>query len=188
MASAFSHAAAALALGVAFARPEVPRRVWVLGAVCAALPDLDVVAFRFGIPYEHVLGHRGLSHSFAFSAALAGALVLLLFRRGVPGMAAGRLWLYLFLATASHGVLDALTDGGLGVAFFAPLWNERWFFPFRPIRVSPIGAGRFFTARGLEVLASELRWVWLPSLVFALAALGARRRLSSLAAPASPAR
>ena len=39
--------------------------------------------------------------------------------------------LYLFLSTASHGVLDALTDGGLGVAFFSPFDQTRYFFPFR---------------------------------------------------------
>jgi hypothetical protein len=28
------------------------------------------------------------------------------------------LWIYFFVATASHGLLDAMTDGGMGVAFF----------------------------------------------------------------------
>lgn len=31
-----------------------------------------------------------------------------------------------------------LTDGGLGVAFFSPFDNKRYFLPWRPIRVSPI--------------------------------------------------
>jgi hypothetical protein len=50
-----------------------------------------------------------------------------------------------------------MTDGGLGVAFFAPFHNERYFFPWRPIAVSPIGMG-FFSERGLEVIISELHW------------------------------
>jgi inner membrane protein len=54
-----------------------------------------------------------------------------------------------------------MTTGGLGVAFFSPFSNERYFLPWRPIRVSPLSAG-FFSARGLAVLASELKWVWLP--------------------------
>jgi inner membrane protein len=57
-----------------------------------------------------------------------------------------------------------MTDGGLGVAFFAPFHNERYFFPWRPIAISPIGMG-FFSERGLEVIISELRWVWLPSAI-----------------------
>lgn len=69
----------------------------------------------------------------------------------------------------SHPLLDALTDGGLGVAFFSPFSNERYFFPWTPIRVSPIG-GSFFSARGIETLRSELVWVWGPVIV--VAALG----------------
>jgi inner membrane protein len=74
----------------------------------------------------------------------------------------------------SHGLLDAMTDGGLGVAFFAPFHNERFFFPWTPIRVSPIGAG-FFSARGLTTLKSELLWVWLPCVVAATLGRFARR-------------
>ena len=57
---------------------------------------------------------------------------------------------------ASHGVLDALTDGGSGVAFLAPFDDTRYFFPWRPIRVSPFWGG-FFTPRGLETVTSESR-------------------------------
>src|SRR5512147_2924503 len=107
MPSVFTHAAAALAIGTAVGRSDDRPRVWALGAGAAALPDLDVLAFRAGIRYEHVLGHRGLSHSLPFAAMLAAAVVALCFgaeRRRGEGR---RLWLYFFLATASHGVLDA---------------------------------------------------------------------------------
>jgi inner membrane protein len=60
---------------------------------------------------------------------------------------------------ASHGLLDAMTTGGLGVAFFAPFSAERYFFPWRPILVSPIGIERFLSPRGAAVLMSELQWV-----------------------------
>ena len=69
---------------------------------------------------------------------------------------------HFFLVTASHGVLDALTDGGLGIAFFAPFDNSRYFFPWTPIKVSPIGISEFFTAYGMKVLVSELVWVGIP--------------------------
>ena len=46
--------------------------------------------------------------------------------------------LFTFLATASHGVLDAFTTGGLGVAFLWPWSPARFFAPVRGIRVSPM--------------------------------------------------
>ncbi len=149
--------------------PEVTRRAIPAGIVASVLPDADVVAFAFGIPYEHVLGHRGFTHSIAFAAIVAAAGTLVT-RTQTRRLAT---FVFLFICAMSHGVFDALTDGGLGVAFFAPFSSERYFFPWTPIRVSPIGAG-FFSARGMETLASELLWVWLPLAV--VAACGPRRR------------
>src|SRR4029077_7470776 len=113
-----------------------------------------------------------------FAALLASAVMVTGFRRELPGLGRLSLWIYLFLATASHGLLDAMTDGGLGVAFFSPFDNHRYFLPWTPIRVSPIGAGRFFTHRGLEVLRSELLWIWLPAALLALSVWLIRRRAS----------
>jgi inner membrane protein len=73
-------------------------------------------------------------------------------------------------------LLDAMTDGGLGVAFFSPFDNHRYFLPWTPIRVSPIGAARFWSARGLAVLRSEFFWIWLPAIGLAVAATAWRRR------------
>lgn len=53
-------------------------------------------------------------------------------------------FLFLFLSISSHGFLDAATDGGLGIAFFRPFSNYRYFFPWNPIVVSPLSVGRFF--------------------------------------------
>ena len=130
------------------------------------LPDLDVVGFRFGVPYGHMLGHRGLSHSIVF-ALLLGACLAWLLPVAVQTPPKPRMRLILFgflcLSTLSHGLLDALTSGGLGVAFFAPFDNQRYFFPWRPIRVSPITVRGFFSMRGVQVLRSELQWIWLPA-------------------------
>jgi len=135
----------------------MPRRLWVAGVLCAAAPDLDVLAFSFGLPYEHLLGHRGLLHSIPFAAVVAALVAWLVATPSWP-----RAWLYLFLAMASHGVLDAFTNGGLGVALLSPFDRTRYFFPFRPIEVSPLSVGAFVSARGLAILANELVWVWLP--------------------------
>src|SRR5205823_15125962 len=118
MASAISHAVAALSIGTCFYRPQIPKRVWVAGIVCSVLPDLDVIGFRFGIRYGDFWGHRGFTHSLVFAALLAGAVAVGMLRRGASGIRRFPLFAYLFLATASHGVLDAMTNGGLGVAFF----------------------------------------------------------------------
>ena len=76
----------------------------------------------------------------------------------------------MFLSTISHGVLDALTNGGLGVALLSPFDTGRIFFPIRPILVSPIGF-RFFGPRGWMVLVNEFFWVVIPSLTLSLLVL-----------------
>ncbi len=68
VASAFSHAVAALGIGACFYRPGTPKRVWVIGAFCSVIPDLDVLGFRFGIHYSDFWGHRGFTHSLLFAA------------------------------------------------------------------------------------------------------------------------
>jgi inner membrane protein len=182
MASAFSHAVAALSIGTCFYRPQIPKRVWVAGAVCSVLPDIDVIGFRFGIHYGDFWGHRGFTHSLLFAALLAGIVMLVLFRRSVAGIGRLVLFGYLFIATASHGVLDAMTNGGLGVAFFSPFDNRRYFLPWRPIVVSPISIHRFFSRHGYVVLESELLWIWVPAILFATVVL-IRRRSEPVEAP-----
>src|SRR5213082_2761367 len=160
MASAFTHAFFAAAMGKVYTARRRPARFWLLSMLCAVLPDADALGLAFGVPFDSMFGHRGLTHSLAFALALAFAVVALFFRDAPDRRA---LVLFFFLVTASHGALDALTNGGPGVAFFAPFSGARYFFPFRPIVVSPIGIGSFFSDRGLAVIKSELLWVWLPA-------------------------
>src|SRR5215813_11527924 len=152
MASAFSHALAALSIGTCFYRPRVSKLVWVAGVSCSVLPDTVVIGFRFGIPYGDFWGHSGFTHSLLFAALVPCAAVAIMCPKQALGIARFPLLTYLFLATASHGLLDALTNGGLGVAFFSPFDNTRYFLPWRPILVSPISLHRFFSARGYAVL------------------------------------
>jgi inner membrane protein len=58
-----------------------------------------------------------------------------------------------------------LTGRGYGVAFFSPFDTTRYSFPWAPIQISPIGLRSFFSPRGEEVILSEVRWVWVPSLL-----------------------
>jgi inner membrane protein len=174
MPSFLAHAAPPLALIPAFSTPGLPRRLWVLGICCAMAPDLDVIGFRLGIRYEDVLGHRGLSHSLAFAALSALVLAYAVWPWREPPFSRLRIWLFLFLATASHGVLDTFTDGGLGVALLSPFDPTRYFAPFRPIEVSPFRA-QSFLLRALPILRSEALWIGLPSLAAGLALLGLRK-------------
>jgi inner membrane protein len=86
MASAFAHAAAAASIGACLYKPEIPKRVWVFGILCAVLPDVDVIGFEFGIPYGDFWGHRGFTHSLVFAAVLAGAVILLSGLSNIPNV------------------------------------------------------------------------------------------------------
>ncbi len=125
-------------VGAALGR-HLPVRRWqgaVLGAALAWLPDLDAVGYALGVPYGAEWGHRGATHAPAFAALVALALALpVAWRRG-PALRVG---LVAFLAVASHGLLDAMTDGGRGVALGWPFTDARFFLPWRPIPVGPIG-------------------------------------------------
>jgi inner membrane protein len=166
VASVLSHAVAAAAIGSAAGPPGAPARFWTAAILCAVIPDLDAIGFWLGVPYGNVLGHRGITHSILF-ALLTAAAATALTTRGAPPDFKNRVLLAFGLAALSHGLLDAATNGGLGVAFFSPLSNHRYFFPFRPVEVSPIGIRPFLSARGIDVLASEALWIWLPSAALA---------------------
>ena len=166
MASIFGHALTAVAIGTSFSKTIQDKKFWFLGAVCAILPDADVIGFQFGVSYESFWGHRGFSHSIVFSFLL-GILVTLLFYRKDFLNKKGLLYILFFsLCTVFHTLLDALTNGGLGVAVFSPFDNTRYFFPWRPIQVSPIGASKFFSEWGLRVIFSELIWIAVPTVSY----------------------
>jgi inner membrane protein len=128
------------------------------------LADADVVAFKLGIPYAAPFGHRGASHSIAFALGAGLLCAALLSRLGAASL--GRAALVSCGVALSHPLLDALTDGGLGVALFWPFSDVRHFAPWRPIPVAPIGA-RMLSERGLRVALFELAWS-LPLLLWAL--------------------
>lgn len=182
MSTFVAHAVAAYAMTRIAPAPLATRRAVVWAAMaCACVPDLDVLAFAFGIPYSHPFGHRGFSHSLFFAVLLSGAVTFSLARRLHLGAALGAgLFLLLSAATVSHGVFDAMTNGGLGIAFFAPFDNDRYFLPWRPLVVPPIGVLPMFSPWGLAVAAAELLYIGLPSAMLLVAArLFDRRRVSA---------
>lgn len=174
MASAISHPAVPLAIAIAAGSGTVPGRLAAVACVASVLPDVDSIGFGLGIPYDSPLGHRGFTHSLFFALLIGLSCAAL---AGYLRAPAGIVFAVVFASTASHGVLDALTTGGSGVAFFSPFSNARYFLPWRVIRVSPIGIAPFFSAWGVAVLRSELVWVWAPCAVIAAMGAGIRRAL-----------
>ena len=149
-----------IAAGAAAARlsdAPVPGRRVTIAAVAfwsalSFLPDADVIGFGFGIGYGDEWGHRGATHSFVFALAvgIVSGLLAPLARR--PAITTAVL---ASLVLASHPLLDILTDGGLGCALFWPFDQTRYFAPWRPIPVAPIGFS-FFGSYGLSVALAEL--------------------------------
>jgi inner membrane protein len=171
MATLISHPAVPLGLAALAGSSRISGRLLLTAMLASMLPDADVIGFYLGIPYDDAYGHRGLTHSLLFALMVGGLGALLARPLGTRRLTA--FWL-LTLATLSHGLLDALTSGGLGVAFFSPWSNQRFFFPWRPIRVAPLSLSRFLTGRGLLVLRSEFLWIWLPALGLAVSGLAGR--------------
>lgn len=124
------------------------------------IPDFDYAGFVMRVPYDSAWGHRGMTHSIFFSV-LASLCVMNFFT--AFGWRRWVLVFCFFFSMLTHALLDALTNGGLGVAFFAPYSHVRYFFPWQPIQVSPMGAS-FFSERGLVVLISEFFWIGIPCL------------------------
>ncbi len=176
MPTALTHAFVALASGRACFHRPMPLRFWLLAIGCSAGPDLDVGLHAYGIEYEDLWGHRGVTHSIVFAFVLSVALVSWAFRRDAPFLT--RSWwalvAFFFAITASHGLLDAFTDGGLGIAFLAPFSETRYFMPWRPLLVSHFGVGSLFTEYGLRVLLVEFVWVWIPVGVVSACVLACR--------------
>lgn len=172
MATVLTHFVAAGAL-TCLAPEDISRRrlILVLG-VMAMMPDLDVIGFWYGISYADPFGHRGFSHSILFALAMGITVPFVAFRNI---MRFTQTWWLLaalvFLATISHGILDAFTNGGLGVGFLIPFDDTRYFAPWRPIAVSPLSISAFFDGSGWRILANEGFWVGLPVGAFVAACL-----------------
>jgi inner membrane protein len=127
------------------------------------LPDLDVLAFKLGIPYYSPWGHRGASHSLLAAVAIGLTWGWLLARDA--DLARWRTCILAVCVSVSHVVLDAMTDGGLGVAAAWPITDHRYFLPWRPLPVAPIGWANF-SMLNVHVAAVEVIY-FLPFILLA---------------------
>lgn len=162
MSSVFGHALAGLAISAAFTRGRPPRRVWIAATACAVAPDLDWFVDFFDLSARSDLLHRGLSHSLLAAGLIAGSAMALGFRTRLRSPS---LWGCLLAAALSHGLLDACTFGGKGVALFLPFSDERFVCAWQPLFVSPIPLSRRLFEWLLLSLGTELLWIGTPALL-----------------------
>jgi inner membrane protein len=173
MCSVVTHPVVPVALAAMLPHEALSPAVLLVGAACAVLPDVDVLGFQCGVGDHPLLGHRGVTHSIVFATVLAALLTSAFSPQRPTDL--GMVGAFFFVSTLSHALLDMLTNGGRGVALWAPFSATRYFFPWRPIEVAPLSLRRFFSGRGVQVLRSELRWVWLPAIGLWLLGMLVRR-------------
>jgi len=156
MPSSIAHALTALPVGAALLPKDTPRRVWIAGLACAVVPDIDAIGRPFVLGDLTFLGgHRALTHSLPFAIALSIVVVGSLCRHSTSTSECRWIAAFLFVATASHGLLDTLTIYGGGVALLAPFSMQRYTAPWHPLNS-----------------LNEITWIWLPALVvFGIVAL-----------------
>ena len=174
MPTIISHPAILMAAYPAFRKYQFSSTTWIAAAICSIVPDFDVIGFQFGIRYGDLLGHRGLTHSIFFAFLLSAIVAFAIHQKQKLAT-----FVLLFGCTLSHGILDAFTDGGLGIAFFSPFSNTRYFFPWRPLQVSPIGISGFLSGPALSVLMSEIKFMWIPCVVIFLLGRGLDGRIQN---------
>lgn len=159
-----------IAVGMAAARINDPARAsWrsmAAWSALAMLPDADVIGFAIGVRYADPWGHRGAAHSLVLALAAAGAVAMAVPRSASSGSSRPRSFAIAAAVAASHGLLDTLTDGGLGVALLWPFDLTRYFAPWRPIPVAPVGLA-FLSPYGLLVALTELA-LFAPLIAFAI--------------------
>jgi|TARA_B110000263_G_C15214878_1_gene467037 inner membrane protein len=153
-------------IGIAASR-LAPQKLWfkrflTMSLIASIIPDIDVIGIPFGVPYGHVLAHRGLTHSIIFTIPFSILLLKLFFRKETMFSSRGSLMIvYLILIIMSHGFLDALSNGSNGVALLWPFNNERLFFPITPITDASISTS-FFGELGYRVMLNEILIIWIP--------------------------
>lgn len=172
MPSVFSHPSVPLAISVGLGRNTIPRSLLWLGVAASVIPDVDVVSWWLGIPFGSPWGHRGFTHSLCFAALLALACCgLWQYGRQHPL----RVFSFIFIAAASHGLLDACNLRGNGVMLLWPFSDELWHSPWRFIAISPLDPSHLTNGRWLHIMLSEWLYLWLPAAVLAASLILLRR-------------
>jgi inner membrane protein len=170
MALTWTHAFFAVAAGKTVTSRKLPLRFWLLIAVCAGIPDIDVFWRGLVTDRSGIWVHRGIAHSL-LAAVLFGLLAAVIYWVCKPrisnlqgqsggsnalatsqppgqvprrGRAFPLFWLVFTLATASHAFLDMLSSGYRGVMLLAPFDDYRYSFSWQPIWSMPHWVAQMF--------------------------------------------
>jgi inner membrane protein len=168
---------------MALAPRQVPACFWSLAVACAIIADVDLIGFLLGVPYDHFFGHRGFFHSLFF--ALLVTIFLIAFWLRDADRFSRRWYFYFgffFLLSASHGILDAFTQGSIGVALLSPFDSTRYFFPWTPL--SMVRTRVFLRTWSFAAIRNELLYIWLPALLIIVVARLIRGAAPKPAGPA----
>ena len=164
LASAITHFAVGALLALPAVHSKAIRRTlkpWMIpvtAGVLAVAPDLDTyLVSPFQVARGTLFAHRGFFHSILFLSLFCTALALIVARRR-PLISAWWMAALWAISAITHPLLDMLTDGGPGVMLLYPITEQRLFFPWRPIHVSPLSVARFFSRAGY-ILKSELPFI-----------------------------
>lgn len=164
--ASIGHLMVGSAVGAGYAQDtDAPRRrLAICGfALLGLLPDLDLLGGVFGVSPDGPLGHRGLTHSLVFAAAVALLIALIAWgRKARPGPIA----LWTFLAVGSHGIVDMLSSQGHGPMLFWPFTTETWLFAWRPVP-GVATASEYFSLHAIPTFLTEAV-IFSPFLVYAL--------------------
>ncbi|MGV3539121.1 MAG: metal-dependent hydrolase [Rufibacter sp.] len=122
-----THAALGACLGELLLSKKLGKKALLWGAVAQNIPDIDVVAALWLPPYQNLLVHRGITHSFLFAFLFALLLTVAAFGwhkdRVVPW---SQLFLFFLLQVTVHDLLD--TCNAYGTGLLEPFTAERFSF------------------------------------------------------------
>ena len=113
-------------MGEAFAGRTVGKKAMLWGILAQSIPDIDFISSLWLNTADHLLAHRGFTHSILFTLLFSPLLAVLAERWHRPHNISYKRWL-LFFASAMlvHIFLDAFNNYGVG-----------WFEPFSHYRIS----------------------------------------------------
>src|SRR5262245_23873045 len=113
-------------MGEAFAGRTVGKKAMLWGILAQSIPDIDFISSLWLGTADHLLAHRGFTHSVLFSILLAPCFAFFAEKWHRPHNISYRKWLLFFASLMlSHIFLDAFNNYGVA-----------WFEPFSQYRVS----------------------------------------------------
>jgi inner membrane protein len=113
-------------MGEALAGRQLGKKAMLIGIIAHSLPDIDFISSLWLNTADHLLAHRGLTHSIFFVLLVSPVLAILAKQKFKKESLSYGKWLTIFVVPmALHILLDAFNNYGVG-----------WFEPFSSQRIS----------------------------------------------------